>query len=325
MTVDACFLLMGRGEAPLTVRVCYESLNYIAMKPNVCIKSNLREKMNIVIAVICIPFMLCCKSQKQSGVEKNGWRLGIQSYTFHRFPLTAALDKTQELGIKYIEIYPGHKLGGKWGDKVFDFHLDSPTRQEIKALAASKGITIVGAGVFGTDNPGDWEKMFAFAKDMGMEFITCEPDVKDWDLIERLAEEYNIKISVHNHPQPSTYWNPELLLNAVSRRSKLLGACPDVGHWNREGLDQQECLKKLDGRIISLHFKDIAAKQEGEAEQQDVIWGKGILNVKEMLKELKRQQFKGVISIEYENNWDNSVPDIKECIEYYNDVTTQIF
>lgn len=261
----------------------------------------------------------------QTKAEENGWRLGMQSYSFHRFPLVEALDKTQELGLTYIEIYPGHKLGGKWGDQVFGFELDDQTRKELKEFAASKGIKIIGTGVFVTDNPDDWEKMFAFAKDMEMEFITCEPALKDWDLVENLAKKYAIKVSVHNHPQPSDYWKPELLLAQIADRSKLIGSCSDVGHWRREGLDQIECLKKLDGRVVSLHFKDIAEKQEGEAEQHDVIWGTGILNMKEMLKELKRQNFKGVFSIEYEYNWDHSVPDIKECIAYYHRVVNEIF
>ena len=34
------------------------------------------------------------------------------------------------------------------------------------------------------------------------------------------------------------------------------------------------------------------------------------------LAELKRQNFTGNISIEYEFNWDNSVPDIKQCIDF---------
>lgn len=261
----------------------------------------------------------------QTKAEKNGWRLGMQSYSFHKFSLVEALDKTKELGIKNIEIYPGHKLGGKWGDKVFDFNLDAATQREIKELAASKGIKIVGCGVFTTDNSSDWEKMFEFGKAMGLEFISCEPALKDWDLVERLAKQYNIKVSVHNHPQPSEYWTPDNLLKAIGNRSKLIGSSADVGHWRREGLDQIECLKKLDGRIISLHFKDIAEKKAGEKEQHDVIWGTGILDVKGMLKELKRQNFKGVFSIEYEYNWDNSVPDIKKCIDYFNQVSEELF
>ena len=160
---------------------------------------------------------------------------------------------------------------------------------------------------------------------MGLEFITCEPAVEDWDLVESLVKKYGIKVSVHNHPQPSEYWTPDNLLKQISNRSKNIGSCSDVGHWRREGLNQIDCLKKLDGRIISLHFKDIAPKEEGVKEQHDVIWGTGILDVEGMLKELKRQKFKGVFSIEYEYNWDNSVPDIKQCINYFNGVVDEIF
>jgi sugar phosphate isomerase/epimerase len=160
---------------------------------------------------------------------------------------------------------------------------------------------------------------------MGMEYITCEPALDDWDLVEKLSEEYGIRIAVHNHPKPSTYWNPDNLLEAIGGRSNMIGSCADVGHWRREGLNQLECLKKLEGRIISLHFKDIAAKKEGEQEQHDVIWGRGILDIKGMLEELKRQNFKGVFAIEYEYNWENSVPDIRKSIAYFNQVTNEIF
>lgn len=285
-----------------------------------------KQLISIVASLVSCVICLSCgqKQENQTAAEKMGWRLGIQSYSFHRFSVTEALDKTQELGVKYIEIYPGHRLGGKWGDKVFGFDLDDQTRKEVKELAESKGIKIVGTGVFVAGNSDEWEKMFRFAKSMNMEFITCEPALNDWDLVESLSKKYGIKVSVHNHPQPSDYWKPELLLDQISTRSKSIGSCCDVGHWRREGLDQIECLKKLDGRVVSLHFKDIAEKQEGEAEQHDVIWGTGILNVKGMLQELKRQNFKGVFSIEYEYNWDNSVPDIKQCIDYFNKTVEEI-
>jgi sugar phosphate isomerase/epimerase len=280
------------------------------------------SKIKIVLIVVCA--MLTFTLQAQKKAEKQGWRLGMQSYSFHKFTLTEALDKTQELGLKYIEVFPGHKLGGKWEDQVFGPQLDAKTRKELKELAASKGIKIVSTGVVVTNSPDEWEPLFQFAKDMSMEYISCEPALADWDLVENLAKQYGIKVAVHNHPQPSTYWTPDNLLKAISDRSKLIGSCADVGHWRREGLNQIDCLKKLDGRIISLHFKDIAAKKEGEKEQHDVIWGKGILDVKGMLQELKRQNFKGVFAIEYEYNWDNSVPDIKENIAYFNQVTNEI-
>ncbi|MGI6120488.1 MAG: sugar phosphate isomerase/epimerase family protein, partial [Desulfosporosinus sp.] len=117
---------------------------------------------------------------------------------------------------------------------------------------------------------------------------------------------------------------PQDLFNAISSRDKNIGSCADVGHWNRCGLNQLECLRKLEGRIISLHFKDIEPPQTNSEWQHDVIWGTGILNVKEILEILKTQRFKGYFAIEYEYNWDNSVPDIRKCIDYFNYITDEI-
>ena len=272
--------------------------------------------------------MLAClmtlTAAAQSKAEQQGWRLAIQSYSFHKFTLVEALEKTQELGLHYIEVYPGHKLGGQWGDKVFDFNLDAQTQQELKELAASKGVKIVAAGVYVAEKSADWDKMFAFAQSMGLEMITCEPALADWDKVEALAKKTGIKISVHNHPQPSDYWKPENLLKAIAHRSPLLGSCADVGHWRREGLDQLECLRELKGRLISLHFKDIVKGDGGAKGYRDIVWGEGILNVEAMLRELKAQGFKGIFSIEYEYNWDNSVPDIRQCIDYFNQLVDKI-
>ena len=136
----------------------------------------MKQIKKVLFPVVCLLLFACFLSAcKQAKAEKQDWRIAIQSYTFHLFPLTEALDKTQELGVKYIEVYPGHKLGGKWGDKVFGFDLDTQTRKELKELAASKGIKIIATGVYVADKSEDWEKMFRFAKDMDMEFITCLP------------------------------------------------------------------------------------------------------------------------------------------------------
>lgn len=281
--------------------------------------------INFVLVLVSWGLCMSCdhKQQNRTTAEKTGWRLGMQSCTFSSSPLPEVLEKTQQLGIKYIEIDPGHKLGSRWGDQVFGYEMDNQTRKEIKELADSKGITIVGTGVF-TGTTEEWEKMFQLAKSMNMEFITCEPDPEDWDLVENLSKQYNIKVAVHNHPKPSDYWNPDLLLEQISERGQSIGSCCDVGHWRREGLNQIECLKKLEGRIISLHFKDITEKKEGEKWQHDIIWGQGILDVKGMLQELKRQNFKGVFSIEYEHNGEDSLPEIKQCIDYFNKVMEEI-
>lgn len=277
----------------------------------------------ITSLLLCLWFGTSCTlSETKTKAEQQGWQLSVQSYTFHLFTAIEALDKTAELGVKFIEIYPGQRMGKGFNDAVFGYQLNEEQRETLKKEAQARDIKIISSGVW-TAQKEEWEAIFSFAKDMEMEFISAEPAREDWDLVEQLAEKYQIKVAVHNHPSENSYWKPEILLNSIEGRSSLLGACVDVGHYKRMGLEPIPSLKQLEGKIISLHFKDIAPKGEEET-MEDVIWGEGILNVEEMMEELKRQNFKGYFTIEYEADWENNVPHIMESIEYFNKIATDL-
>lgn len=261
-------------------------------------------------------------ANSETKAEKQGWKLSMQSYTFHLFSVVESLDKTKELGLHYIEIYPGQKMGERFGDAIFGYDLTSEQQKQLKELAKSKDIKIVSSGVW-TPKRDEWEKVFSFAKSMEMEFINAEPAREDWDVVEELAVKYNIKLATHNHPNEASYWEPEILLMYIGQRSPLLGSSADVGHFKRMGVEPISALSKLQGRLFAMHFKDIAP--QGEAGTlEDVVWGTGVLNVKGMLEELKRQNFKGYFTIEYEANWENNLPEIKQSIEYFNKVADEI-
>lgn len=258
---------------------------------------------------------------QQSRTERSGWLLGAQSYTFHKFTFIETVDKMEQLGLKYVEVYFGQKLGEGFEGNM-DFNMNTETRTRILDLVKSKGITIMACGVVICNNESEWRRLFDFAKSMGIKVITSEPAATDLDLVEKLADQYNIDIAFHNHPQPSPYWNPDLLLTALKGRSQHMGSCADVGHWKRMGIDPVEALKKLEGCIRILHFKDVG---EGGATAHDVIWGQGVCNVEGMLKELKRQHFNGMFSIEYEYNEENPTPDMAQCITNFQKITNKLF
>ncbi len=249
------------------------------------------------------------------GAETLGWRLGAQAYTFRKFTFFEAVDKVASLGLKYIEAYPGQQISPD-GEEKIAHTMDAGLRHKVQHKLKSAGVRLVCYGVTGGKDEADWRALFEFAKAMGIETITAEPEPSQMDLVEKLCDEFKINVAIHNHPKAphSRYWNPKSVLEAVQGRSQRLGACADTGHWVRSGLEPIECLRKLEGRIISLHFKDL---NEKAAEAHDVPWGTGAGNVYGMLAELKRQNFRGVFSVEYEHNWDNSVPEIRECIEYF--------
>lgn len=67
------------------------------------------------------------------------------------------------------------------------------------------------------------------------------------------------------------------------------------------------------GVILCLHVKDVSDKTP---EAKDVPFGTGVSDVKAQLAELKRQKFAGVIAIEYENNMENNVEDVRACLDF---------
>ncbi len=253
----------------------------------------------------------------------DGWHLGSQAYTFNRFTFFEAIDKVASLGLDWIEAYPGQKLSSENPDITTGYTMPAEFRSKVREKLARAGVRLVNYGVVALPNDeSECRKVFDFAKDMGIETIVSEPPEEAFGLIDKLCQEYKINVAIHNHPKPSKYWNPDKVLEVCKGTSKRIGACGDTGHWMRSGVNPIEALKKLEGRIISMHLKDL--NEFGVVEAHDVPWGTGLADIKAVLTELDRQQFKGVFSIEYEYNWDNSVPDIRQCVAYFNKIAGQL-
>lgn len=250
--------------------------------------------------------------------EELGWKLGAHSYTFRSFTFFEAIDKIDSCNLKYVEAFSSQVIGGGIDGKM-DYKMDAATREKVLEKLKEKGVTLYAYGVVNSDNEADWKQLFEFGKAMGIKTFTSEPDEKFMPLISKLCDEYAIRLAIHNHPTPRHYWDPETVLAALEGQSELVGACADVGHWVRSGLDPVECLKKLEGHIFHLHMKDLnykAGKDEG-AEDRDVPWGTGVANTDGIIKELKRQNFKGMISAEYERHWEHNTPYVKQSVEYF--------
>jgi sugar phosphate isomerase/epimerase len=137
-------------------------------------------------------------------------------------------------------------------------------------------------------------------------------------LIDKLAGEYGINVAIHNHPKPSHYWSPQAVLDAV-KDAKHVGACADIGHWRRSELVPVEGLKQLEGKIISLHVKDI------DDAKKDVVWGTGNVDVRACLEELARQKGKYLFSIEYESTeGDELIANVAKSVEFFNTVASEL-
>lgn len=249
----------------------------------------------------------------------NGFAIGCQAYTFNRFTAFEAIEKTAQAGGKVIEFYPGQKLSKEEPNVTWDHNASDAVIAKVKAKLAQHNLKAVNYGVVGIPkDEAAARKIFEFAKKMGMYGITTE-STESLDTIEKLVKEFDLTVGYHNHPrQPNNpnykVWDPNYVLELVKNRDARIGACADTGHWTRSGLKAVEALRILKGRIVSAHLKDL--NEFGKPDAHDVPFGTGVSGIKECLDELRAQGFAGNISIEYEHNWDNSVPDVTQCIEF---------
>ncbi len=251
----------------------------------------------------------------------NGFAIGCQAYTFNRFTAFEAIEKTAQAGGKVIEFYPGQRLSHE--DPTLKVGHDSAEVDavvaKLQAKLAQHGLKAVNYGVVGiSKDEAAARKVFEFAKKMGLVAVTTE-SADAIATIEKLAVEYDIQVAFHNHAGDYAHpgykvWNPLYIAGLVEGRDKRLGACADTGHWVRAGINPVDALRILKGRVVSSHLKDLT--EFGKRGAHDVVFGTGVSNIKGILDELKAQGFKGNISVEYEFNWDHSVPEVTQCIDF---------
>jgi sugar phosphate isomerase/epimerase len=260
--------------------------------------------------------------------KTNGFAVGCQAYSFNRYSVMEAIEKTAEVGGKVIEFFPGQRLRKDQPAVAFSHKSPDEVLEQVKAQLKKYNILPVAYGVVGPagktldDRKAEWRQIFEFGKKMNLRTITSEPKAEDMDFIETLVKEFDICLAIHDHPKQEKnpnykFWDPNYVLSLVKDRDKRMGACADTGHWVRSGIKPVDALKILEGRVISSHLKDL--NEFGVHNAHDVVWGTGVSDVKGILDELKRQGFKGHISAEYEYHWETSVPEIKESIAYVKD------
>lgn len=250
------------------------------------------------------------------------WKFGVALWTFHTFNFVESLDKVDSAGLKYIEPNTFHKAGPELKDSLIT-QLSNAGIDKLKGLIAQKGLIMKSIYIGGDSTLQSWVKQFEIARQFGVEFVTAEPPMHLWDSIDSLAGAFNMKVAIHEHWKgTSLYWNPDTVLLAIKGRPNF-GACADLGHWPKSGIDPVDAVKKLSGHIIGIHLKDIAAFNDPTL--RDVPVGTGVINFPLVFEELNRQNFKGYIYIERDaEDLPSNLPSVIKTIQYYNDQVSKL-
>jgi len=240
----------------------------------------------------------------QGKAAQNRFLIGLQSYTLRNFPVEKVLELTEGLGLGSIEFFNAH------------FKFDSPPDviAAIRKNAADRGIKILGHGVdpYTKDHAAN-RRYFEFAKQAGIRNLSADPTEDSFDSLDKLVEEYQIRIAIHNHGPGARYDKIADVLTAIKGHHPLIGACADLGHYIRSGEDPVRAIHLFKGRLYGVHLKDFA---EQKAKTQGVILGKGHLDVDGVFEALRKVDFPadGCLSLEYEEKPNDPIDDVKQCL-----------
>ena len=234
----------------------------------------------------------------------GGFPLGIQSYSLRNFNTLECVRHIQGMGLHFVEFY------GKHLDPAAS---DEQIAQTLKLLKDAE-ITLRGHGVHGFSKNHEANlKLFQFAKKAGVKVITADPTPDSFDSLDRLVDDFDIRIAIHNHGPGHRYDKIESVVKAVEGHHKWIGACVDTGHFLRSGEDPVKAVRDLGPRVFAAHIKDDVELGRGS---KNVVIGKGKLDVVGLFQALREIKFPadGSLSLEYEANPDNPIDEMKACL-----------
>lgn len=226
------------------------------------------------------------------------FRMGIQSYSLRGFKADEAMAHTKALGIRYWEAYQAH-VPITTDPAQVAASLDKLKASDIRLWAH-------GVSRFTADDAAN-RKIFEGAKALGIQVLSADPDPQSFASLEKLVDEFKIKIAIHNHGPGHRYDKLQHVVDAVKDRHPLIGACVDTGHFLRSKENPVKVVETLGPRVFGVHLKDV------KDAVKFTILGKGDLDVLGLFKVLRDLRFRDVMALEYEENPQNPISDITEC------------
>jgi sugar phosphate isomerase/epimerase len=257
------------------------------------------------LAVANRPTLTSAALTKPPGDPDRGLKLGMASYTLRKFTLDQAIAMTKQVGMKYITLKDVH----------LPMKSTTAERQETLRKVEAAGLVLMGGGVIYLKNkPEEIRAAFDHVRDAGMPTMVCAPEIAALDTVETLAKQYDVLIAIHNHgPGDKLYPSPLDVLRLVKDRDAHMGACIDVGHTVRDGVDPVAAIEQCGNRLHDFHMKDVTnATPKGGATEV----GRGVIDIVGVLKALVQIKYPHHVALEYEVHEDAPMPGIIESFAY---------
>lgn len=240
--------------------------------------------------------------------KEDKFKLGLASYTFRKFSLDDTLKWAKQLEL------PGISLK--------DMHMPlNSSPEDLKRIAEkvkAAGIDLNSGGVIYMKSAKEVTDAFQYASNAGLNMIIGAPNHEFLPLVIEQINKYNIKLAIHNHgPGDSLYHSPIDVYEKVKDLDKRIGLCIDIGHVQRIDQDPAEMITRFKDRLFDLHLKDVN-KNTGDGVPVEM--GHGIIDIPKVVKALRKANFTGYASFEYEKDGDAPLAGLAESVGYFRGV-----
>jgi len=240
--------------------------------------------------------------------KSDPFKLGIAGYSFANFNLDESLKMMKKVDVHYLCIK--------------DFHLPyKSTAEEIAAFHAKlkeNDVTGYAVGPIYTKTRKEIDDAFDYAKRVGVDLVIGIPVHADLDYVAQKTKEYNIRYAIHNHgPEDKLYPSAESIYTLIKNLDARVGICFDMGHNKRDGRDSVADFQKFSKRIFDMHLKNVtAATKDGSTCEL----GRGVIDIPAYIKMLRKVNYTGSCSLEYEKDMKDPLAGIAESVGYFKGV-----
>jgi len=217
--------------------------------------------------------------------------LGIGTYTYHSLSIDDMIVQLKRLEIEEIEMSRG------------EFMLFSKPKPERFESARKKfdaaGIRCVSYYTATIKDDAELDMAISGAKLFGSRNITGDATGDMLRKIDERCTKEGLTFGIHNHffkGRKFPYESPEDVLGALKELSKTMGATLDTGQFASCGYDPVDAVRKLAPHLKMVHLQDVETAGAGV----NVLLGKGIAKIPEVIAELKKVNYTGLLAIEYE-------------------------
>lgn len=236
--------------------------------------------------------------------------VGIQSWCFRHFKtLPELMDQLKASGAAAIELCGVHA----------NFS-DPATAPAIVQQLKRAGIEIVAIGVEGMSGEEAKDRpRFEWCKAAGVRrmSISFKPELMEdgfraLKTVEKLAEQYDLQLGIHNHGGYDWLGNATILKYVFDHVGDRIGLYLDTAWAIDAKQDPIKMVEQFGGRLVGVHVKDFV--YDRHRHESDVIVGRGILELPKFLAALDTANYQGPLVIEYEADETNPAPALRECV-----------